>query len=51
MPEACPYAKGYYDRRKEALAALLDGGGQLDRPAIEAAARQFTVCPLSWGWI
>ena len=49
MPEACPYAKGYYDRRKEALAALLDGGGQLDRPAIEAAARQFTVCPFELG--
>lgn len=49
MPEACPYARGYYDRRKEALAALLDGGGQLDRPAIEAAARQFTVCPFELG--
>ena len=49
MPEACPFAKGYYDRRKDALAFLLDGGGQLDRPAIEAAARQFTVCPFELG--
>ena len=49
MPEACPFAKGYYDRRKDALAFLLDSGGQLDRPAIEAAARQFTVCPFELG--
>ena len=49
MPEVCPFAKGYYDRRKDALAFLLDGGGQLDRPAIEAAARQFTVCPFELG--
>ena len=49
LPEACPYARGYYDRRKDALAFLLDGGGQLDRPAIEAAARQFTVCPFELG--
>ena len=49
LPEICPFAKGYYDRLKTALAALLDGGGQLDRPAIEAAARQYTVCPFELG--
>ena len=49
IPEACPYAKGYYDRLKSALAFLLDGGGQLDRPALEAAARRFTVCPFELG--
>ena len=48
-PESCPYAKGYYDRLKTALASLLDGEGQLDRPALEAAAQQFTVCPFELG--
>lgn len=45
LPEKCPYAKGYYDRIKDALAALLDGGGAFDRAALETAARRFCVCP------
>lgn len=49
LPETCPYAKGYYDRLKTALTALLDGEGQLDRPSIEAAARQYIVCPFELG--
>ena len=49
MPDACPYARGYYDRLKPALAALLDGDGCFDRPAIEAAARQYSVCPFELG--
>ena len=49
LPEVCPFAKGYYNRVKTALADLLDGGGQLDRPAIEAAARRHTVCPFELG--
>ena len=49
LPESCPYARGYYDRRKDALADLLDGAGQFDRPAIEQAARRHTVCPFELG--
>ena len=49
LPEACPYANGYYERIKDALAALLDGAPQFDRAALEAAARQFTVCPFELG--
>ena len=49
LPEACPYANGYYERVKDALAALLDGAPQFDRAALEAAARQFTVCPFELG--
>ena len=49
LPESCPYARGYYDRRKDALAALLDGAGQFDRPAIEQTARRHTVCPFELG--
>lgn len=49
LPEACPYANGYYERIKDALAALLDGAPQFDRAALEAAARQFMVCPFELG--
>ena len=50
LPERCPYAKGYYDRVKDALAALLDGGdGCFSRAALSAAAQRFTVCPFELG--
>ena len=50
LPERCPYAKGYYDRVKDALAALLDGGdGCFSRAALAAAAQRFTVCPFELG--
>ena len=49
LPEVCPYANGYYDRIKNALAALLDGSGQFSRAALADTARQFTVCPFELG--
>ena len=49
LPEACPYANGYYDRIKDALAALLDGSGSFDRAALADTARQFSVCPFELG--
>lgn len=50
LPERCPYAKGYYDRVRDALAALLDGGdGCFSRAALAAAAQRFTVCPFELG--
>ena len=49
LPEVCPYANGYYDRIKDALTALLDGTGSLDRAALADAAWQFTVCPFELG--
>ena len=50
LPERCPYAKGYYDRVKDALAALLDGGdGSFSRAALAAVAQRFTVCPFELG--
>ncbi|MGN0707302.1 MAG: ATP-dependent DNA helicase [Faecalibacterium sp.] len=49
LPERCPYANGYYHRVRDALSALLDGAGQLDRAALAQAARQFTVCPFELG--
>ncbi len=50
LPELCPYAKGYYDRVNQALASLLDGENcRFDRPALAAAAQQFSVCPFELG--
>lgn len=47
-PEACPYANGYYDRVKEAMWFALDQM-EFTRPALEALAKQFTVCPFELG--
>ena len=49
LPELCPYANGYYERVKDALSALLDGGGSFDRAALAQAAQQHTVCPFELG--
>ena len=49
LPEACPYAKGYYDRVKDALAALLDGDGSFSRQTLTDAAKRFRVCPFELG--
>ncbi|MGN0662639.1 MAG: ATP-dependent DNA helicase [Faecalibacterium sp.] len=49
LPERCPYARGYYDRLKPALAALLDSPGCFDRAALAGAAGQFMVCPFELG--
>ena len=38
LPEVCPYAKGYFDRVKDALASLLDGAPQFSRAALEDTA-------------
>ena len=49
LPELCPFANGYYDRRKDALAALLDDSGSFCRAALADTARQFSVCPFELG--
>ena len=49
LPEVCPFANGYYDRRKDALVALLDGSGSFSRAALADTARQFSVCPFELG--
>lgn len=43
-PDACEYAKGYYDKIPRALDDAL-ARGSLDRRTIEAAAREHVVCP------
>ncbi|MCM1155762.1 MAG: DEAD/DEAH box helicase family protein [Roseburia sp.] len=44
-PEACPYAKGHYDRINEAIYALLVAEDSFHREKIEEYARTYQVCP------
>lgn len=43
--DACPLAKGFYDRLPEARRAALDDGRVLDRETLRAIARDHAVCP------
>ncbi len=44
-PEACPYAKGHYDRINEALYAILSQETVYNRQVIEEYAKRYEVCP------
>lgn len=48
-PDACPYAKGHYDRVNDAVFDLISHSEIFDRPAIEAQARKWQVCPFEFG--
>ena len=43
--EACPLARGFYDRLPEARRAALDDGRVLDRELLRSIARAHGVCP------
>lgn len=44
-PEACPYAKGHYDRVNDAMFALLTKEESFRRETLEEYARGYQVCP------
>lgn len=44
-PDACPYAKGHYDRVNEAVFDLITNGSELTRSVLEAQAEKYQVCP------
>ncbi len=44
-PDACPYAKGHYDRVNDAVFDLLTREEELTRDVLEAQAEKFHVCP------
>lgn len=44
-PEACPYAKGHFDRVNDAVYDILMNKNKIDRAAIERQAEKFSVCP------
>jgi len=47
--EHCRYAVGYFDKLERVRAEVLAGGGSLDRPTIEALAREHEMCPFELG--
>ena len=44
-PDACPYAKGHYDRINDAMFELLTGQESFSRAQIERFAQRYNVCP------
>ena len=44
-PEACPYAKGHYDRINEAVFDLITHEDHLNREMLESHAKKYHVCP------
>ena len=44
-PEACPYAKGHYDRVNDAVFDLISHTEELTREVLEEQAQKFQVCP------
>src|SRR5699024_8665586 len=44
-PDACPYAKGHYDRVNQAVFELLHEADTLDRNRILRQAEKWQVCP------
>lgn len=44
-PDACPYAKGHFDRVNDAVFDMLTHTDDMSRDQIESYARKHTVCP------
>ncbi len=44
-PEACPYAKGHFDRINECVYELWTSGHSYDRDTLQEQARKWQVCP------
>lgn len=44
-PDACPYAKGHFDRVNDAIFELLQKEDNLSREVIEGSAKKHFVCP------
>ncbi len=44
-PEACPYAKGHFDRVNDAVFAMLNEGQAYTRETVIEYAQRFEVCP------
>ncbi len=44
-PDACPYAKGHFDRVNAAVYELLTSTDEMSREVLEEQARKWNVCP------
>ena len=48
-PEACPYAKGHYDRLLEGILAIYDNEDIFDGHTIRAYSEEHMLCPFEFG--
>lgn len=48
-PDACPYAKGHFDRVNDAVYELITTSDEFRREIIEEQARKWNVCPFELG--
>lgn len=48
IPQYCPYAKGYFDRRQKALEEILNKENKLSKEIIDVYARLHTICPFEF---
>jgi len=48
IPEYCPYAKGYFDRRRKAVEEILQKEDRLSKEIVEKYARSHTICPFEF---
>lgn len=44
-PDACPYAKGHFDRVNDTVFDMITGGRDISRETLEEQARKYRVCP------
>ncbi|MDD3403029.1 MAG: ATP-dependent DNA helicase [Hespellia sp.] len=44
-PDACPYAKGHFDRVNDAVFDMLTHTDDMSRESLEAQAKKYNVCP------
>lgn len=44
-PEACPYAKGHFDRVNDAVYDMITSTDDMSRESLERQARKYNVCP------
>lgn len=44
-PDACPYARGHYDRVNDAVYELITSSDEMNREILEEQARKWQVCP------
>lgn len=44
-PDACPYAKGHFDRVNDAVFDLITHGTEMTREVVEKQAQKYRICP------
>ncbi|AUD66032.1 hypothetical protein BK011_10150 [Tenericutes bacterium MZ-XQ] len=47
-PNICPFAKGFFDRLKDATIDIFSNADMLDRSTIESYARKHEICPFEY---